>query len=193
MSPTGHARSRNSRIQAAILDGGARLRAPTQRSPDYLFAAPLDPLAARDRRASRNGQRVCSLAPPASQAVGSGCQLKRAWLLRVAAFRSKSTSGVSWRCGFPGVRRFGGWREGGVCPAFAREGHAVPAACSELAVSSRGVDQMTWLASVVSRRSSASRRELTLRRRRAFLTCVRTVWGESTRSSAIWSVPSPSW
>ena len=41
------------------------------------------------------------------------------------------------------------------------------------------VDQMTGSASVVSRRSSASRRELTSRRRRAFLTCVRMVWGRA--------------
>ena len=52
--------------------------------------------------------------------------------------------------------------------------------------------QMKGSASAVSRRSTASARELTPRRRRAFLTCVRTVCGESTSSSATWSVRSPS-
>jgi hypothetical protein len=46
--------------------------------------------------------------------------------------------------------------------------------------------------SAALRRSSASARELTPRRRRAFLTCVRTVCGDRTRSSAIWFVRSPS-
>ncbi len=64
-------------------------------------------------------------------------------------------------------------------------------AASRRAASSNCSAQISG-SSTALRHSSASPRELTPRRRRAFFTCVRTVCTESTSSSAIWRVPSPS-